>query len=158
MVIIKNMDIDVWSTFDLGILVPVLKRWEHQTSLPVSWKTCMHVKKQQLKPYVEQLTGSVVGKEYVKVVYCHSVYLALCRVHHVRCQAGCIISWNQDCQKKYQPQICRWYHSDSRKWRGTEEPLDESEREWKSWLKTQHSKNGDHGISPITSWQIEGKK
>ena len=30
----------------------------------------------------------------------------------------------------------------SRKWRGTEEPLDESERgEWKSWLKTQHSEN-----------------
>ena len=34
-----------------------------------------------------------------------------------------------------------------RKQRGTEEPLDESEREkWKSWLKTQHSKNEDHGI------------
>ena len=49
MVIIKNMDIDVWSTFDLGILVPVLKRWEHQTSLPVSWKTCMQVKKQQIE-------------------------------------------------------------------------------------------------------------
>ena len=31
------------------------------------------------------------------------------------------------------------YHSYGRKWRGTEEPLDESERgEWKSWLKTQH--------------------
>ena len=29
-----------------------------------------------------------------------------------------------------------------RKQRGTKEPLDESEREeWKSWLKTQHSKN-----------------
>ena len=29
----------------------------------------------------------------------------------------------------------------------TEEPLDESERgEWKSWLKTQHSKNEDDGI------------
>ena len=28
-----------------------------------------------------------------------------------------------------------------------EETLDESERgEWKSWLKTQHSKNKDHGI------------
>ena len=27
------------------------------------------------------------------------------------------------------------------------ESLDESERgEWKSWLKTQHSKNKDHGI------------
>ena len=31
--------------------------------------------------------------------------------------------------------------------KGTKEPLDESEREeWKSWLKTQHSKNQDHGI------------
>ena len=30
----------------------------------------------------------------------------------------------------------------ARKWRGTEEPLDESERgEWKSWLKAQHSEN-----------------
>ena len=32
-------------------------------------------------------------------------------------------------------------------WRGTKEPLDESERgEWKSWLKAQHSENEDHGI------------
>ena len=31
--------------------------------------------------------------------------------------------------------------------RWTKEPLDEGERgEWKSWLKTQHSKNEDHGI------------
>ena len=30
---------------------------------------------------------------------------------------------------------------------GTKEPLDESERgQWKSWLKTQHSENWDHGI------------
>ena len=34
-----------------------------------------------------------------------------------------------------------------RKWRGTKEPLDEIEKgQWKSWLKTQHSKNEDHGI------------
>ena len=34
-----------------------------------------------------------------------------------------------------------------RKWRRTKKPLDESERgECKSWLKTQHSKNEDHGI------------
>ena len=33
------------------------------------------------------------------------------------------------------------------KWRGTKELLEESERrEWKSWLKTQNSKNKDHGI------------
>ena len=27
-----------------------LKRWEHQTTLPASWETCMQVKKQQLEP------------------------------------------------------------------------------------------------------------
>ena len=60
------------------------------------------------------------------------------RAHHVKCQARWIISWNQDCWEKYQqPQICRWYHSNDRKWRRTKEPLDEGERgEWKSWLKT----------------------
>ena len=51
-------------------------------------------------------------------------------------------SWNQDCREKYQQsQICRWYHSNGRKWKGTKEPLDEGERgEWKSWLETQHFK------------------
>ena len=45
------------------------------------------------------------------------------------------------------PEISRWYHSNGRKQRGTEEPLNESERgEWKSWLKAQHSENEDHGI------------
>ena len=42
--------------------------------------------------------------------------------------------------------ICRWHHPYGRKWRRTKEPLDESEREWKIWLKTQHSENSDHGI------------
>ena len=43
--------------------------------------------------------------------------------------------------------ICRWHHPYGRKWRRTKKPLDEGERgEWKSWLKTQHSKNKDHGI------------
>ena len=34
----------------------------------------MQVKKQPLEPYMEQLTGSKLGKEYGKAVYCHSVY------------------------------------------------------------------------------------
>ena len=33
------------------------------------------VKKQQLKPDMEQQTGSKLGKEYIKAVYCHPVYL-----------------------------------------------------------------------------------
>ena len=35
----------------------------------------MRVKKQQLEPDMEQQTGSKLGKEYVKAVYCHSAYL-----------------------------------------------------------------------------------
>ena len=35
----------------------------------------MQVKKQQLEPDMEQDIGSESGKEYVKVVYCHSAYL-----------------------------------------------------------------------------------
>ena len=36
--------------------------------------------------------------------------------------------------------------------------LDESERgEWKSWLKTQHSKIKIMTSGPITSWQIDGE-
>ena len=35
----------------------------------------MQVKKQELKPDLEQQTGSKLGKEYVKAVYCHPAYL-----------------------------------------------------------------------------------
>ena len=35
----------------------------------------MQVKKQQLELYMEQQTGSKLGKEYIKVVYCHPAYL-----------------------------------------------------------------------------------
>ena len=43
--------------------------------LPVSWEICMQVKKQQLEPDMEQQTGSKLGKEYDKAVYCHPAYL-----------------------------------------------------------------------------------
>ena len=35
----------------------------------------MQVKKQQLEPDMEQQTGSKLGKEYVKALYCHPAYL-----------------------------------------------------------------------------------
>ena len=43
------------------------------------------VKKQQLEPYVEQLTGSKLGKEYNKAVYCHLAYL-------VYMQSACVLT------------------------------------------------------------------
>ena len=35
----------------------------------------MQVKKQQLKPDMEQQTDSKLGKEYIQAVYCHPAYL-----------------------------------------------------------------------------------
>ena len=36
----------------------------------------MQVKKQQLGPYMEELTGLKLGKEYFKALYCHPAYFA----------------------------------------------------------------------------------
>ena len=36
---------------------------------------CIQVKKQQLELDMEQQTGSRLGKEYIKAVYCHPTYL-----------------------------------------------------------------------------------
>ena len=62
----------VWITTNCG---KFFRRLESQTTLPASWEICMQVKKQQLEPDKEQQTGSKLGKEYVKAVYCHSAYL-----------------------------------------------------------------------------------
>ena len=62
----------VWIITNRGKL---LKRLEYQTTLPVSWETYMQIKKQQLEQNMEQWTGSKLGKEYVKAVYCHPAYL-----------------------------------------------------------------------------------
>ena len=63
---------DLWITTNYG---KFLKRWEYQNTLPVSWKTYMQVKKQQLELDMEEWTGSKLGKEYVEAVYCQPAYL-----------------------------------------------------------------------------------
>ena len=35
----------------------------------------MQVKRQQLEPDMEKRTGSKLGKEYIRAVYCHPAYL-----------------------------------------------------------------------------------
>ena len=62
----------VWITIYCG---KFWKRWEYQTTLLASWEICMQVKKQQLELDMEPQTGSKLGKEYIKAVYCHSAYL-----------------------------------------------------------------------------------
>ena len=62
----------VWITTNCG---KFLKRWEYQTTLLASWEICIQVKKPELELDMEQWTFSKLGKEYVKAVYCHPVYL-----------------------------------------------------------------------------------
>ena len=62
----------MWITTNCG---KFFKRWECQTTCPASLEICMQVKKQQLELGMEQQTGSKLGKEYVKAVYCHPAYL-----------------------------------------------------------------------------------
>ena len=63
-------------------------------------KTCIQVKKQQLEPDTEQLTGSKLGKEYIKAVYCHPAYLTYMQSISCESLAGWSTSWNQGCQVK----------------------------------------------------------
>ena len=54
----------VWITRNCG---KFLKRWEYRTNLPEK----LVFREQQLEMDMEQLTGSKLGKEYIKAVYCH---------------------------------------------------------------------------------------
>ena len=49
----------------------------------------MQVNKQQLELDIEQQTGSKLGKEYIKVVYCHPTYLTY--MQSISCEMpGCM--------------------------------------------------------------------
>ena len=100
----------------------------------------MQVKKQQLEPNMEQQTGSKLGKEYVKAVYCHPAYLTYAEYimwnarldeAHVGIKvAGKNINnlryADDTTQTAESKELVSWW-----KWK----------RRVKGWLKTQHSKN-----------------
>ena len=60
---------------DHNKLWKILKENGNTRPLAAFWETCMQVKKQQLELDMEQRTGSKLGKEYVKAVYCHPAHL-----------------------------------------------------------------------------------
>ena len=118
----------------------------------------MQVKKQQLELDMEQQTGSKSGKEYIKAVYCHPVYLT-----YMQSTSWETLGWRKHKLesrlpgKISKPQICRWHHTYGRKQR-TKEPLDEvKEDSEKVGLKLNIQKTKIMASSPITSWQIDGE-
>ena len=78
---------------------------------------------------MEQQTGSQLGKEYLKAVYCHPAYLT--SVQSMSCK---MLGWMKHKLESRlpgetsKPEIRRWYHTYGRKRRRTKEPLDESQR------------------------------
>ena len=62
----------VWITTNYGKFLE-MRIQEHLTSL--LWSPETQVQKQQLEPDMGKQTGSKLGKEFVKTVHCHPVYL-----------------------------------------------------------------------------------
>ena len=60
---------------DHNKLWKILKRGENTRPPYLPPEKSMQVRKQQLEPDLEQRTGSKLGKEYSKAVYCHPAYL-----------------------------------------------------------------------------------
>ena len=50
------------------------ERGEYQTTLPVSWETCVQVKQQQSEPVMEQPIGSGLRKEYDGAICSHRFF------------------------------------------------------------------------------------
>ena len=88
----------------------------------------MWIKKQQLEPDMEKLTGSKLGKEYIKTVYCHPAYLTSMQSKYIMrnaglhsLQAGIKISGRNINNLRYPDDTTLMAE-------GSSEPLDEGER------------------------------
>ena len=60
---------------DHNKLWKILKEMGIPDHLTCLWEICMQIKMQQLERNMEPWTGSKLGKEYIKAVYCHPAYL-----------------------------------------------------------------------------------
>ena len=144
----------VWITGNCG---KFLKRWEYWTTLPVSWETCMWVKKQQLEPAMKQLFGSKLGKEYAKAIYCHLDYLTY--IQSTSCKMP---AWINHKLARRNINNLR-YADDTTLMAKSEKELKSllmrvKEETEKSGLKLNIQKTEIMASSPITSWQIEEGK
>ena len=154
----------VWITTNCG---KFFKRWEYQTTWPASWEICMQVKKQQLKPDMEQLTGSKLGKEYIKSVYHHSAYLTY--IQSTSCEMP---GWMKQKLESRLPPIDIGvninnlrYTDDTTLMAESKEELKsllmkvKEEREEKNWFKTQHwEKLRSWHLVPSLHGELMGKQ
>ena len=120
----------------------------------------MQVKKQQLELDTEQETGSKLGKEYVKAVYCHPAYLT--QMQSTSCK-NAVLDEAQTGIKISGRNISNLRYADDTTL------MAEREEELKSLLMKMKEESEKAGLilniqktkimasSPITSWQIDGE-
>ena len=89
----------------------------------------MQVKKQQLELDMEKQTGSKLGKEYIKAVYCHPAYLIY--MQSISCEMPGWMKHKLESRLPGEISIASDMQMTPSLWqkgRGTKEPLDESEK------------------------------
>ena len=119
----------------------------------------MQVKKQQLELDVEQQTGSKLGKEYVKAVYCHPAYLTYAEyiMGNARldeAQAGIKISGRNINNLRYADDTTLMAESKKELKSLLMKVKEETE---KVGLKLNIQKMKIMASGPITSWEIDGE-
>ena len=120
----------------------------------------MQVKKQQLELDIEQQTGSKLGKEYVKAVYCHPAYLTYmqstsCELLGWMAQAGIKIFRRNINNLRYIDDTTLMAESEEELKSLLMKVKEESEI---AGLKFNIQKTKIMASSPIISWQIDGEK
>ena len=68
-----------------------------QGNSAIPTRVSMQVKQEVTEPDMEQWTGSKLGKEYVKAVYCHPAYLTYMQSASCKIPAGGITRGNEVC-------------------------------------------------------------
>ena len=107
----------------------------------------LYVGQQAKEPDMEEQTSSKLGKQYFKAIYCHLAYLTYmqrtsCQILD-EAQAGTKIARRHINSIRYADSITLMAESKEELNSLLMKVKEESE---KGWLKTQHSKNKDHGI------------
>ena len=121
----------------------------------------MQVKKQQLEPDMKQLTGSKLGKEYIKAVFILSPYLFNLYADY--------IMWNAELDEAQAGIKIARRNINNLRYEDDTTLMTESEDELKSLLMKVKEESENAGLklniqkmkiiafSPITSWQIAGE-
>ena len=120
----------------------------------------MQVRKQQLELDMEQQTGSKLGREYVKAVYCHSSLFNLYAEY---------IMWNPGLDEAQAGIQIAGRNINNLRYTDDTTPLAENEEELKSFLIRVKEESEKAGLKlniwkpkimasgPITSWEIDGE-